>query len=267
MTRIKTLEPWWFPVLLFVCAVASTTDPAAADVNKDVAAAIDLLSKSTETQVAQVLQVFDLIRQHPKQQSLAALVAYLQDPEPTRRRAAIYAIQMLPWDDASPAFPRLHKLLTHSESLTRGMAGMALASLADVNSYGSLVKMLESDDDPYARRCAAWSLGELRNQKAMVHLETALSDTNTLVKSNAQNGIERLRFLREFQDVTGRTRSVYEGIWLISGSTIHQEDRINRALALIRSVDESVRQPILEKLKSSKSPSVRNSTLLALSRI
>jgi HEAT repeat protein len=147
------------------------------------------------------------------------------------------------------------------------MSAMALAGLGDGESFEDLVSMLETDDDPYARRCAAWALGELKNPKAASHLKKALSDENALVKANAGNAIERLSFRREFQNVTGPAKSVYEGVWLISGSVIHQEDRINRAIAMIRSADESVRQPILEKLKSSKLPSIRNSALLALSRI
>ncbi len=57
------------------------------------------------------------------------------------------------------------------------------------------------------------------------------------------------------------------GIWLISGSSILMKTRLNRAVDMIRSVDESVRKPILEKLKSSKFGSVKNSATFALSKL
>ena len=258
----------WLGALLLFLGTASTSDSAeAADVEKDAAAAIDMLSKTAEAQVSRVLEAIKLIQRHPKKQALAALIPYLDDPEPTRRRSAVYFVQTIPWDDGSPAFPALRKLLTHSEALTRGMSGMALAGLDDDKSFDALVKMLEDDDDPYARRCAAWALGELKNQKAMAHLKKALNDSNALVKSNAHNAIERLSFRQEFQDVTGAAKAVYEGVWLISGSNIYMETRISRAVAMIRSVEEPIRRPIVEKLKSSKLASVRNSVILALSRI
>lgn len=269
MSRIKNVIARALPgALLLLLATASTSDSAeAAGVDKDAAAAIDMLSKTAEVQVSRVLEAIKLIERHPKNQALAALIPYLDDPEPTRRRSAVHLIQSIPWDDGSRAFPALRKLLTHSEALTRGMSGLALATLDDQKSFDALVKMLEDDDDPYARRCAAWALGELKNQKAMAHLKKALNDSNALVKSNADNAIERLSFHQEFQDVTGPAKAVYEGVWLISGSNTLMETRISRAVAMIRSVEEPIRQPILEKLKSSKLESVRNSVILALSRM
>ena len=67
--------------------------------------------------------------------------------------------------------------------------------------------------------------------------------------------------------MTAPAKSVYEGVWLISGSTLLMETRLNRAVAMIRSADESVRKPILEKLKSSKVASVKNSAVFAQSRL
>jgi len=254
--------------VFLVCGGASMCDSVfAADVEKDVAAAIDMLSKTAEAQVARVLEAIELIQRHPNKQALAALIPYLDDPEPTRRRSAVHFISSLSWDDASPAFPALRKLLTHSEVATRGMSGLALGSIGDDESFDALVKMLRDDDDSYARRCAAWALGELKNQKAMGPLKEALNDSDALVKSNAHNAIERLTFRQEFQDVTGPAKAVYEGVWLISGSSILMERRLSRAVAMIRSADESVRTPILEKLKSNKLESVKNSAILALSRL
>ena len=61
--------------------------------------------------------------------------------------------------------------------------------------------------------------------------------------------------------------AVFEGVWLISGSSIRMETRIRRAVAMIRSVEEPIRRPILENLKSHKLASVRNSVLVALSAV
>jgi HEAT repeat protein len=238
----------------------------AANVVQDAAAAIDLLSTTNEAKVSGVLEAVEFIQRHPNEQALAALIPYLDDPEPTRRRAAVYFIQMIPWDDGRPAFPALRQLLTHSEALTRGMSGMALASLGDDKSFDALATMLEQDDDPYARRCAAWALGELKNQKALDRLQKALNDSDPTVAANAHNAIERLRFRQEFQNVTGPAKAVYEGVWLISGSHILMETRLSRAVAMIRSVAEPIRKPILEKLRSSKLEAVKNAALLARSR-
>ena len=254
--------------VLFLCGGASVCDSVpAADVAEDVAAAIELLSQTAETQTVRVIEAMELIQLHPNKEALAALIPYLDDPEPTRRRSAVHFMQSLSWDDASPAFPALRKLLTHSEALTRGMSGMALASLGDDESFDAMVKMLEDDDDHYACRCAAWALGELKNQNAVDHLKNALSDSPAQVKANAHNAIERLSFRQEFQDVTGPAKSVYEGVWLISGSNAVMKTRLNRAVGMIRSVDESVRNPILEKLKSSELASVKNSAAFALSQL
>ncbi|MCX7012866.1 MAG: HEAT repeat domain-containing protein [Candidatus Sumerlaeota bacterium] len=235
-----------------------------ADVRKDVTEAIDLLSQTMETQTDRVKQAFDLVRRHPRDQALAALIPWLDDKEATRRRSAVYMIQMLPWDDPAPAFAPLRKLLTHEEPLTRGMAGMALASLGDKKSYDSLANMLAKDDDPYARRCAAWALGELGDEKALPALQTALGDRDGSVKANAQNAIERLTFLRENKAVDGDAAQVVRGVWLISGSTPYQQERLAQAMALIQSADRSVSEGILTGLKSSEMQSIKNSALLAL---
>jgi HEAT repeat protein len=263
MFRTKSLIGCvWIGLLLFLPACRSKTD-----VEKDAAAAIGMLSKMPEADVAGVLKAVELMHRHPQKEALPALIPYLDDAKPARRRSAVHLIQTIHWDDGSPAFSALRQLLVHSEALTRGMSGMALASLGDGQCFDALVRMLEEDDDPYARRCAAWALGELKNQKAMGHLKKALNDSNALVKANAQNAIERLSFRLEFQGLTDPAMAVYEGVWLISGSNIAMETRIRRAVAMIRAVEEPIRRPILENLKSNKLASVRNSVVVALSRI
>ena len=266
-TKARVLCVWRAAMLLLLGAVSSSESTVGADVDKDINAAIDIISTSTEMQAFRMCQAFELIRRHPGQESLKALVARLDDSKPTRRRAVIYAFNMLPWDDGSPAFVPLRKLLTHSETLTRGMAGMALASLGDIESYDALVKMLEGDSDPYPRGCAAWALGELKKQEAVGHLQKALGETNRFVTSAAQIAIERLAFLREYQDVSGEAKSVYEGVWLIAGSEVWYEGRLNRAMAMIRSANESVRGAILTKLKSSELQSVKGAAFLASCRL
>lgn len=64
--------------------------------------------------------------------------------------------------------------------------------------------------------------------------------------------------------MSGPPKAVYEGVRLISGSGTFMEIRIKRAVAMIQSVEEPIRRPILEKLRSSKLASVKNSAILAL---
>ena len=101
----------WLGVLLLLLGTASTSDSTeAADVEQDAATAIDMLSKTAEAQVSRVLEATKLIQCHPKKKkALTALIPYLDDPEPTRRRSAVHFMQTIPWDDGSPAFPALRK--------------------------------------------------------------------------------------------------------------------------------------------------------------
>ncbi len=241
--------------------------PGASETAKDVAAAIGIMSKSTESDRAQLTAAYQLIQKHPKHEALVALVPWLNNNTATKRRSAVYALQMLPWDDATPALPSLRKLLTHKEDMTRGMAALTLASLGDKSSYDAFARMLKDDDSGYARRCAAWALGELADQQAVAALEAARKDRDSLVASNADNALQRLAFLHENEAATGEARHVIQGIWIISGSTINQDARLDRAVEEIRMCSRPLRERMLQDLKDSKVEAIRNSAMVALGRM
>jgi len=250
--------------ILLACGACWKFEPRKTTaVGKDVEAAIFLLSTSNSRQRAKVMGAFALIRQHPQSEALQELLPWLADERPTKRRSAVYALQMLAWEDPAPALPPLRGLLTHSESATRGMSALALGALGDSESFDALVKMLESDKTGYARRCAAWALGELASQEGLAPLEAALGDADDSVVANAENAIERLRFLRRNKSTDPDKQRVIQGVWLISGSVIHHDVRLQRAVEMIRSADPSISRPLLAALASSEVEDIRNSAIYA----
>jgi uncharacterized protein (TIGR03067 family) len=236
-------------------------------VKKDVGAAVAILSTTPETQSDRVAEALAMIKRHEQDQALAELIGWLGAAKATQRRSAVYIIQLLAWEDPAPAWPHLRRLLSHSEGLTRGMAAMTLATTKDVQSYAEVAALMEDDKDPYVRRCAAWAVGEFGDRKALEDLKKALADENALVKANAQNGIERLTFLREHADAKGDAATVVRGIFLISGSAILQKERIDRAVGMIRSAQEPTRSETLDQLQQSSSQAIRNSASLASQRL
>jgi uncharacterized protein (TIGR03067 family) len=236
-------------------------------VKKDVGAAVSILSTTPETQSDRVAEALAMVKRHEQKQALAELIGWLGAEQATQRRSAVYIIQLLAWHDPAPAWPHLRKLLSHSEGFTRGMAAMTLAATKDVQSYAEVTALMNSDQDPYVRRCAAWAVGEFGDPKAIEDLQKALADENALVKANAQNGIERVTFLREHADAKGDAIKVVRGIFVISGSGIFQKERIDRAVAMIRSAQEPTRSEMLDQLKHSSSQAIRNSASLAGKRL
>jgi HEAT repeat protein len=234
---------------------------------KDVAAAVTMLSTTAESQSNRVMKAFALVKRHDNAQALAQLIGWLDAAKATERRSAVYMIQMLPWKDPSPAWPDLRELLSHSEGVTRGMAAMTLASTGDAQSYAKVVALMKDDKDPYVRRCAAWAVGEFGDLKGLEDLKAALTDENPLVKANAQNAIDRLTFLRDHANASGDVAKIVRGVWLISGSVMFQEQRIDRAVAMIRSANEPTRSEMLEKLKKGNSQAIRHSASLASQRL
>jgi len=226
-----------------------------------VKSAIEILCTTPETDTERVQMALDEIRNENQTEVLAQLGKWLESKEATKRRSAVYMIQMLPWDDPSPVFPALRKLLEHKEGLTRGMAAMALASIGDAESYDSLISMLRGDRDSYARRCVAWAVGELGNSDGLAALNTALSDRDVLVKQNVKNSIARLEFLKEHENIPDGQENAIKGLWLIAGSTPTQKERLDQAVELIGSVAEPDRKRILEEAAAGDDPFVRNSAL------
>src|SRR5687768_2718543 len=109
--------------------------------------------------------------------------------------------------------------------------------------------MLASDNDAWARRAAAWALGELAQPKVPDALQVAVNDGDFTVKQNVQNAIERLSFLKE-QSKDGQLSLVDQGIWIISGSSLTQVDRLDRAIELKRKAPASERREKLAQLST-----------------
>lgn len=244
---------------------ATASDPA--DVQKNVEQAINSLSTTSEFERDKIKTVFDLIKAQPNKEALSELSKWLTNDVATKRRSAVYILGALPWLDASPAFPPLRDLLKHDEQMTRGMAALTLAALGDSASHEAFARMMREDSDPYARRCAAWALGELGDSKALEPLQAALSDKDPMVVSNAQNAIERLTFLGGYKDATGNAQQVVRGLWLISGSTPWDTERLDRALALIQNAAPSVRDEILKEAAASSMTAIKNSAQLAMEKL
>ncbi len=238
-------------------------------IKKDINEAISILSQSTERQSENLRRVFSLIQKHPADQTLEQLVPYLSNRKITKLRSAIYIIDMLEWPDGSIAVGPLTELLNYKETTTRGMAAMALASLGDQDSYDAIAEMLRRNPDRYVRRCAAWALGQLKDDRAVGILEDAITSDKADIVDNAQNALQRLQFLREYRNVDPQTRKVVDGIWLIAGSTENHEVRINRALEAIRSVAEPLRVKLFYQFKQFKPEheyyqnSIKNAVMLA----
>ncbi len=236
-------------------------------VQRDIEEAVLIVSKSTEAQTAQLQSAFALVKQHPNSEALTELATWLDTKSNTERRAAVYILQMISWNNPSPAFEELRKLLSHEEAMTRGMAAMTLASLGDKASYANLKRILDTDPDGYVRRCAAWALGELKDERALDDLKKASADLDPSVKANALNATERLTFLKENSSISGDEKHLIDGIWLISGSTLQQTERLERAMKMIAKCPEPQRGELLKKLEASKLAAIRNSTLYAQGKL
>lgn len=240
---------------------------AVSRVDKDVGDAVKLLAESTEKDAAAIQQAFALVKKHPSAASLQALASWLDSSIAERRRSAIYALQMLSWEDPAPVFPRLRELLSHDEAKTRGMAALALASLGDLGSYDPILAMLTRDADGFARRCAAWALGEFGDARALATLRRTLGDRDPGFRQCVQNSLERLTFLEQNRDIDSEAEAVIRGVWLLSGSPRPQPERLNRALGLIRACPEPRRRALLEGLTASELIAIRTSAALALGHL
>lgn len=233
------------------------------EVGKDIAKAIEILSVTAETQTERLGEVFNIVKGLPNAAALSALCPWLSNETPTKRRSAIYLIQMMTWDNPAPAFPPLRKLLKHQEAVTRGMAAMALAAQGDTTSYKEILAMMKADADAYARRTAVWAVGEFGDARGVEPLRAAASDPDPNVAANAKNALERIAFLSANKGTTGDAAKVVRGIFLISGSTTYQAERLRQARNLIESADAGVREAILAQAAKNDSQAIRNSVAFA----
>ena len=239
--------------------VVAQSETAGNDVQANIRKAIDLLSVTSEQERDKVNTVFDIVKAQPPQSALMELCKELKSTVATKRRSAVYILGALQWEDPSPAFPPLRELLSHQEALTRGMAALTLGTLADKASYESIVSMAREDKDPYARRCAAYALGELGDIKALEPLESIRQDKDPNVAANAENATDRLKFLRDNADAKGDAQKVVRGIWIISGSLPWDTERLQRAVSMIQSSDAGIQKSILDKAAESTSVAIKNS--------
>ena len=262
---------WAFVAATILCvsnarvwAAANEAAPqTAAEANKAIAKAIDTLSTTAETQMDRTSDVFKSVKALPNKAALSALCSWLSNETATKRRSAIYIIQMLTWDDPAPAFPPLRKLLKHEEAETRGMAAMALASQGDTASHKAIVDMMKADASAYTRRAAAWAVGEFGDAKGVEPLRAAASDPDPNVAANANNALDRIAFLTANKTATGDAAKVVRGIFLIAGSTPSQAERLQHARNLIQSASAGVRETILTQAAKSDSQAIRNSVVFA----
>ncbi len=254
-----------FLLLLGACSSEAPplTGPAA-----DVNAAIDALSKSMESETESVLAAIDRVAKHPQGATLPLVVAELDSGQATRRRAATYVLKMVPWTDPSEAFEPLRKLIAHPEGFTRGMAAMALATMDDEASYDTILGMLKSDSDAYARRAAAWSIGELGDPRGVEDLKTLPSDPDGTVQLDVESARERLVFLGLFTDASAPEAAAALAVSDIAGSTEDQTARIDEALARLRTVDPEVLQGLLESWRRmGNRPRIQDAATLATQRL
>lgn len=121
-----------------------------------------------------------------------ALVEKLHSQTPEVRRAAIYILWKGPMQDISNAIPELEALTSNEESLTRGMAALVLGGRKAGSALDTLTRMTLEDSSPYARRCAAYALGELGRPEARETLEKAVKDQDEFVRANAKHALAML---------------------------------------------------------------------------
>ena len=246
----------------------ATPAPASgADVQKAVQEAIELLAVTAEQEQEKVKKVFEQIKRLPNEAALSEVCKWLTNDEATKRRSAVYILGGLQWKNPNPAFPALRELLKHQESLTRGMAAITLGTLGDTASYDAIVKMAQEDADSYARRCAAYGLGELGDIRALEPLKTIRADKDGSVAANAQNAEERLTFLHDNESASGDAKQVVRGIWIISGSTPWNSERLDRAITMIQSADPAVSKTVLDKAAASPSVAIQNSVKFAETKL
>lgn len=174
-------------------ATEKPTETSAAPRDPDSAAeqAVKAISTMAETdpQVAKTLQSLKGLNQ---QRVVAKTAAFLDSPEDTIRRAAVYILWRGQFSSIEPAVPQLLRLCAHQEDLTRGMAAIALGANRAAQSQALLTKMTSDDPSGYARRCAAYALGLLGDKEAIPTLKKALQDPESMVRANAQAALRML---------------------------------------------------------------------------
>jgi HEAT repeat protein len=175
-------------LLTFTTASQAVSSERATEI---IAQSIKTISQCAEGD-PRVTEAIAKLRSVPEAKVVSGLVAYLDAPQDTIRRSAVYVLWRGDFSDIGPATASLQKLLTHREDLTRGMAALALGGNKATASYDALAKMTADDSSGYARRCAAYALGLLGDSRAEPVLRKALEDSDPLVKGNATKALTLL---------------------------------------------------------------------------
>lgn len=133
-----------------------------------------------------------------------AVAKYFDSDKDNIRRAAIYIVWKDVFSDPSPALAGLVKLCSHKEDMTRGMAALALGTTKASSSFDALADMTANDKSPFARRCGAYALGLLGDQKAKPILEKAAKDPEKFVRNNAEAALTMLAKAAKAEALKGK---------------------------------------------------------------
>ena len=229
---------------LLILGLSSFGVASETNVMDQVTKAVITIAQLPESEIKPIYETQETLKALPSRPALEALCQFLSDNNPRKRRAAVHIIGHLDWEDSSIAYEPLRALLSHPEDITRGMAVMTLASIGDRESYQAMLTMLDNDDSAYARRCAAWALGELADVKALDALRNAKGDADANVRNNALNAVERLEFIRRFPSAgPGEAVVPINAIFLLAGATPTDLQRLKKArdLCLAEDINQSFR--------------------------
>ncbi len=134
---------------------------------------------------ARVAPAIATIKSLDESVAINELKKYLASENNEIRRSAVYVLYMGKFENIDAAIADLEKLCSHAESMTRGMAALALGENKIQSSFEILKEMTLNDKSGFARRCAAYALGMLGDTKAIPILQQAIEDPDKLVQNNA----------------------------------------------------------------------------------
>ncbi len=156
---------------------------SAKQVKQKVNKAVMVISKSSAGEL-RVHESLNSLKDLNQDIVVKELTSYLSSKVNTVRRSAIYILWQGGFKDIKPAVKKLMELCSHREEFTRGMAALALGEKKIKSSFNMLCDMTLKDKSSYARRCGAYSLGLLGDNKAVPVLEKAKKDSDKSVRAN-----------------------------------------------------------------------------------
>jgi len=156
--------------------------------------AVLVISTCTEWD-PRVTQQLDRLKPLNSAAVVRALKPFLASKKDTIRRSAVYILWRGELKGTSAAAADLIALCSHEEDMTRGMAALALGVTGADSALKKLCEMTLKERSGYARRCAAYALGQLGNPKAKSTLEKAMKDRDRQVRNNAEAALRLLGLL------------------------------------------------------------------------